>query len=404
LKEFLGELGYAASTEAILDAAQDAGLKIEDDLLTKLAFQENFKDMKFNFSSEELCVLVSTLRAREGFTHIEMEDFRQIFDSCKPVGCEEMGTPAITKTLRLVGHPLPFDVVQLLVTEVDVDGDSVLDFTMFLKLIRKCTDRELKQAVAAFNRLDALSIGVLDERQQLIAFKSIGCVNGNGEPPSRTPEECNGMTCQDFVKVVRRFRNERVPLLRQNAGFTEIEVSKLREFFGKFDTNGDDDITPRELARLIEVLFPSHAHAPEWRPYLMQLLSEVDTDGSGSLCFDEFVCLMRKIYDQEDECKRVAETKTIQELGFTILEASKFRELFLAAVADETCQLSYSEIKAMLSRCSLFAHNKKCDKLKLHFQQVVGTEDCADLPGVGFLEFLRIMKLVSTDAEELETQ
>jgi Ca2+-binding EF-hand superfamily protein len=397
LQNFLGSLGYTASTEAILDAAQDAGLHVESGLFTKFAFQGNFQAMMFGFSFDELCALVATIRAREGFTHTEMADFGDIFDSCKPAGREDMATPAISKSLRFVGHPFAFDVVQHLVAQVDVDGHSRLDFTMFVKLIRKCRDRELKQALAAFGRFDPLSTGVLDHSQQQAAFQCVGCVDLNGHPPPRTPEECAALSPQGFVKVVRRFRNERVSSLRENAGFTEAEMQNLRAVFAKFDSDGDNDITRRELARLIEIVLPAHAHAPEWRPYLMELLSEVDADGSGSLNFSEFVGLMRKIYDQEDEFQRLSEAKTIHELGFSGQEANKFRELFLDVVPDELCKISFNEMRTMLARLHRFT-SKRCEESDLRhiFTQVVGSYDPCVVPRVSFLEFLRIMRLVAT--------
>jgi len=238
---------------------------------------------------------------------------------------------------------------------------------------------------------DTKGKGVLDDMKQLMAFRSLGCVDAHNNPPSRTRQELAGLDVQGFLNVVQRFREERLPALRKNEGFTDIELVDLRETFQKFDKDGDGDITKKELARLIEVLFPARAHAPEWRPYLMKLLSEIDADGSGSLDFSEFVCLMRKIQDHQDEEQLLVESNTVKELRFTRQAANEFRELFVAADQNGSCKLSFEDIRDMIAR-SLPLDHKQCDILYGYFYKAIQKGD--NDGQADFLEFLHVIRMV----------
>jgi len=391
LEELVRSLGYSASSEAVMDAAQDAGLCAED--ATGLTRPLSLQWLHMELDLDDVCHLLCTLRDREGFTHSEMEELRHAFTLHNPEGRREIATPAIRRALRWLGHPFPFDVVQQLVADVDVDGDSGLDFTMFVKLSRKCREVDRQNAVAVFRAADVDASGLLDDAQQREAFRSLGCVDEHGDPPNRTAAECAAVDVQSFLRIVQRFREELLEVRRANAGYTGAEMAELRACFKKFDKDDDGEINRKELARLIEVLFPLYAHAAEWRPYLKQLLSEIDTDNSGSLDFQEFICLMRKMRDQEDETRLADELRVVRMLGFTFQEVNEFRNLFLAAVEDSSCRLSFEGIQSMLLRCGSVAE-KHTEVVRGFFQKVLQASG-NESETACFVDFLRVMRMVS---------
>lgn len=389
MEAWLRSLGYSTSPEVLIDAAQDAGLLSKGDTLCG---PTSLDGLEFNFAMEDLCTLLATLRAKEGFTHAQMLNLRHAFDRFNPKGLKEIATPAIRQALRWLGHPFPFDVVKFFVAEVELNGAHSLNFVMFVKLVRKCQDMDRARYVAAFHQADAHGQKRLNYEQQQLACKALGLIDDRGKAPARSPEERTGVGIHCFVQICQRGAEVALRSLRANAGFSEKELVKLRKCFARFDRDESGDITRSELARLVEVVMPMHAHAPEWRPYLKKLLSDVDADGSGSLDFAEFVCLMRAIYDHEVEIRFEAEEKTIQDLGFSQQEANAFRSLFVAADGDGNCLLSLQEVRVLIARCCSLG-GKKNDFLQMCFDDVVG-KDGSEQRQAGFLEFLRIMRMV----------
>jgi len=389
LEQLLQKLSYDVSPQAVLDACHEAklhenasGAGFSLDLLTSL------HDIGFELNEDDVLVMLKTLRARHLFTHEEIKSLQEAFKRHNSAG-EDIAVPAIGKALRWLGHSFHFDVVQKLVAEIDVDGDHALDFTMFVKLVRKCKDLERKLAVDAFTHADTSRTGALDKQQQLLAFHRLNCVDQHGDAPVRTMEEINKVNLQEFLAVARRFRAEQLESLREHNGFSEVEMEDLRRRFQKFDKDRSGSINRSEIARLIEVLLPERAHSLEFRPFLTKLLAEVDQDGSDSLDFGEFTLLMRSIYDYQDEHLFKIQMATIHELGFSYVEANEFRALFVDADKDGSSKLSLAEIKAMLGRAG-FVDEHQADKLRFFFDSVVKKGSTQ----AGFFEFLHIMRKV----------
>uniref|UniRef100_A0A1I8GYE0 Calmodulin n=1 Tax=Macrostomum lignano TaxID=282301 RepID=A0A1I8GYE0_9PLAT len=76
------------------------------------------------------------------------------------------------------------------------------------------------------------------------------------------------------------------------ADFTKFDqslVAEYREAFALFDKDGDGCITTKELGRVMKSLGQNPTDAQ-----LQDMVSEVDTDGNGSIEFSEFVTMMEK--------------------------------------------------------------------------------------------------------------
>eukprot|EP00930_Biecheleria_cincta_P065202 TRINITY_DN5090_c0_g1_i1.p1 TRINITY_DN5090_c0_g1~~TRINITY_DN5090_c0_g1_i1.p1 ORF type:complete len:1049 (+),score=153.75 TRINITY_DN5090_c0_g1_i1:201-3347(+) len=390
LDSLLRKLGYTASPQAVVDALEESGLRYERvcslDIESVSFFDRvhSLEALHLNLDADQICLLLKTLRSRNGFTEADMTSFKETFDR-HSTELGELQNIAIRKALRWLGHPLPLDVLWKLVAEVDVEGERSLDFTMFVKLIRKCRDRDRQIATEVFRRLDQ-GTGVLDRSQQDIAFRNLECLDDEGRPPRRSNEELAGLDLDSFLDICSRFRVHRLHWLRKHEGFSHAELAELQDSFATFDKNRDGVIGRRELARLIEFLFPERAHKVEFRPYLTNLLSEIDADRSQTVDWGEFVCLMRKIRDHDAEQRFASEQMIISELQFSYAEIKDFRELFLGADTEGSCKLSVNAIAAMLSRSGVM-NEKHHDSLKSFF-------DSAVKKGTGsadFLEFLQIM-------------
>jgi Ca2+-binding EF-hand superfamily protein len=272
---------------------------------------------------------------------------------------------------------------------------------MFVKLVRKCRERERDRAAACFRRFDEENVGVLDDVSQLRALVWLDCVDRRGIALERTDSERQGVDLRGFLDMVSRFKTNGLHTIHESEGFTDLEVAELEASFRRFDADGNGDISRRELARLVEVLFPAYAHSAEERPHLARLVAEIDIDGSGSLDFLEFIKLMRKIHEQEEHKQLVRELETTAEHGFSLQDVNDFRGIFLEADEDGACRLSLDVLRALLVRaCGLRARDDL--NLSLFFDQAIvrrgveGDEHGVFNPGqrdqVDFCEFLYIMR------------
>ncbi|KAF9677653.1 hypothetical protein SADUNF_Sadunf08G0129900 [Salix dunnii] len=82
---------------------------------------------------------------------------------------------------------------------------------------------------------------------------------------------------------------------------TEEQIVEFREAFGLFDKDGDGCITIEELATVIRSLDQNPTEEE-----LHDMISEVDSDGNGTIEFSEFLTLMAKKTketDAEEELK-----------------------------------------------------------------------------------------------------
>lgn len=385
LEQLLHTLGYTTTVDILVDALQAHNLckgYVRNSQLLGMAFSE----VGFTLGLNELRELTCSIRTRDGFSDEEMEEMRKAF-SMQSKSEAEISTPAIQKALRWLGHMYSFEMVQHLVTELDIDGDCMLDFTLFVKLIRKCRDRDRQEVANAFFALDPLDSGFLDQDQQMQALESLGLAEMN------IPEMAEGIRLQQFLKIVQhiKFDPVRVQKLRENDFFEEHEVLELHRHFGRFDTDGSGELQEQELVMLIEALFPRHANLREFRPYFSDLLAFADVNRNGCLDFKEFVRFIRKIRDLQDEFQFEVYKETLEELGFSNKEAADLHTFFLETAGLGT--LTFGEVKDMIAG-SFNLSEKESQKVLIFCRCAV--ESCGDeLAGeINFLSFLHVMRQV----------
>mmetsp|Transcript_32932 Transcript_32932/g.78869 ORF Transcript_32932/g.78869 Transcript_32932/m.78869 type:complete len:837 (+) Transcript_32932:41-2551(+) len=384
LETLLMELGYAMPPDVLLDALHAHHI-YQGTARNSQLLGMPLSLLEFDVGLEEIRALTCTLRARDGFTDEEMEQMKRAFHM-QSGRQDEIASPAIQRALRWLGHFYSFDMVQHLVSELDVDGDCMLDFTLFVKLIRKCRDTERRAATSAFFKFDTTSCGLLDQPGQYQAIRSLGL---------DTAPMQGAITLAQFLKHVRNFKFDPVRLqeLRLNAGYDQHELEEIRSQFESFDKDCSGELKRAELVQMIEALFPRHANLPEFRPYFTELLSFADVNQNDCLDFKEFVRLIRKIRDHGEEYQFKQYKLSLSELGFSNKEASEFRNLFLGV--EENGRLHFSEVRSMIAGC--FRLNEKQSQKLLGFCRSaveISEYDTVEEEVVNFLGFLRIMRQV----------
>jgi calmodulin len=146
-----------------------------------------------------------------------------------------------------------------------------------------------------------------------------------------------------------------------SADLTEDQRKEFRIAFNLFDKNSDGAITVQELGSVMRTLGQTPTEAE-----LLQIISQVDTDGDGTIDFEEFVELMKnkmKGLDAEEEIREafkvfdkngdgyveVAELRqVVQGLGEPLSEAD-LQEMIKEADADGDGRISYQEFVRLMA-------------------------------------------------------
>ncbi|CAE7206277.1 CML12, partial [Symbiodinium pilosum] len=334
LEAMLHGLGYFTSAAAITDALQEAGLCSKADVAI-LRLSEDWRGMQLDV--DEVCTLLQSLRSRAGFTDAQMDELRKGFWLSVMKDEDKISTGGrLHKTLRWLGHCLTFERVQQLIYEVDPEGSQRLDFTTFVKLVRKCRDFERRAAVAAFQDADVRSLGHLDKQSTASALEQLG-FDG-----CKLPEQPRvaGMDLNEFLLSVARLQKERLRFVRTYCDFSPAELGRLRSEFDRVDKDSSGELKRHELPRLVEVLFPDYAHSLQFRPILVRLLKEVKLDETQAITYMDFLQLVRTIREETEEHRCLVYAETVRRLEFSFREASEFLAVFLSASEEARRKLT----------------------------------------------------------------
>jgi len=394
----LRAMGYFPDLDAIKQSAEDANLDPQDSEL----------------DLSELWQLLQIYRAREGLNRQEAADINEAYrrytskkqeigDESQAAEVAELSTLDIGKVLRWLGYVVPFEVQQSLTSQVDIDGSGKLDLGEFRKLIRMRRDQELEEMQRVFRVTDEDNEGVISPNEAKSAMRMLGVLGPDGVPPGVAledmipdPQNAGAPMVVDifgFVRAVKVAMQVSKKAFRDNGGFSQVELFEMKAVFDRYDQDGSGDISNSELSTLIEHIFPEMCNDATLRPKLMEIMQEVDSDGSGSLDFQDFLRLMRTCREMQDRERILKEHKAVVDTLFSTTEVQEFRELFLATDDSNNGELSLPEFKRMIgSICPL--GDKISAELTVLFRGITckqkgveGHRDQADFP-----EFLWLMR------------
>jgi len=145
---------------------------------------------------------------------------------------------------------------------------------------------------------------------------------------------------------------------------------ELRRRFKAYDQDGSGDIGKKELVLLIEESFPTMAHDAAMRPMLLQMMSEVDANGNGNLDFREFVQLMERFRELDQQDHHDKERHATEETGFSSREIEDFREIFLASSDPQTQQITEQGVMQLMRAVCPLGHSNAAE-LRQHMKAVV---------------------------------
>ena len=77
---------------------------------------------------------------------------------------------------------------------------------------------------------------------------------------------------------------------------TEEQIAEFKEAFSLFDKDGDGTITTKELGTVMRSLGQNPTEAE-----LQDMINEVDADGNGTIDFPEFLQMMKKKSNEQEQ-------------------------------------------------------------------------------------------------------
>jgi len=401
LEALLHNLGYVTTAAAITDSLQEAGLCSKADMaMLRLAGCGMHMDV------DDVCSLLQCMRSRQGFTDAQMDELREVFQHSEPKDEDRIATRGgLHKVLRWLGHCHTFERLQQLIYEVDPDGSQLLDFTTFVKLVRKSRDFEHRAAVAAFHAADSRKIGLLDDRAFGCAMRQLGFECGKIDQHAAGKD--SGVDLPNFLLSVMRQQKERLRCVRSYCNFTPSELQRLRSEFFRVDKEGTGEVKRHELPRLVEALFPAYAHSQEFRPILVRLLKQVRVSDAHAVKFSDFLGLIQTIREETDEHQCRVYSETIRGLDFSLREAAEFLSVFLSVSEEGTRKLCGEDLVTLFQQ-SFKMSDSECHQLHDCFSEGISrSSSCrsclawsdessgrAEVVAMDFLEFLQVMRHV----------
>ena len=121
---------------------------------------------------------------------------------------------------------------------------------------------------------------------------------------------------------------------------TEEQVAEFREAFSLFDKDDDGSITSKELGEVLSSLGHNITEAQ-----LQEIVNELDQDGSGTICFPEFLSWMAVNTKNRDRSEDIREAfRMFDKDGDGVISTSELRD----AMSDLGVDLTDEEVEKMI--------------------------------------------------------
>merc|ERR1711977_680166 len=273
-------------------------------------------------------------RRSEGFTKKEIQAFEALFNKFDNDRSGEISTLELGDILRHEGYVPNLQELQKLSDQYDVDGSQTLGFREFLKIMRKFREAELVEFKRLFEKHDKDGSGSMASMElgpvlralghdvdMKIVLEAIASVDrdGSGE-----------VDWEEFVDLMEKYRELAVKDKRRRCGFDDVQLEHYQNLFNLYDVDHSDDISPKELLKVLADLRMEPRSTREQK-MVIQLLEEcriAAEEESDKITFWVFLRLMRTLEDDNDRTSLAVERKAAEKAKFTKDEVLEFREIF----------------------------------------------------------------------------
>lgn len=244
---------------------------------------------------------------------------------------------------------------------------------------------ELVLLYDSFKRMDTRCLGSLgwdDIRLILIEYDLLPrdevSQNSVIDDFAKTALFTNGkVKFQEFLRLVRTLRKDQL----------KKEEYDLKAMFNRLDRDRSDTLEVSEISTLLEA-FGVQPHCWEDQMQIRRMLDQIDEDGSGNFCFDEFARLVQRVREYLAIAARRRERIAADELGFADRQVAELRDVFFTLDLSQQGCLTVEQLRKALDTLKTPMSPEDLATLVARF----------DVDGVGMLDFqgfLRFFKAVA---------
>jgi len=332
LESIFRQLGYMAARPAVIE-----------ECLLHLKLAE-----KQDFVFEDIYLLLGEFRSVEAFLDEEREEIASTFahhsSSDGLVSGVQLGG-----AVRWLGYPQTVEQLQQILEDFDVDKNGSIDLQEFTKVARHFKVALIEKIRSIFKGWEANgSGGRLGEKELRQCFMAVGFLPNQDVLDRLLAEQRGaGQDLWKLVAFVEQYLKDERTKLRANYGFNDIEVRKLEKRFSSHDSSGTGVIRQKDLRDLLKSLFAGIQENADTHAKAKAMLAHCDAKGDG-LDFREFLHLMREVQDEADQAVLAEEQKAMRACNLSLDEMKEFRQIFNMYDADESGDMSQTEVKCML--------------------------------------------------------
>jgi len=372
INEVLMALGYIPDPTAVLDAATDASQELDE------------------ASFDGVWAIVYAFRRRHAFSRNEAADITETFRSQSNNGTDLPASSAV-RVMKLLGFCLPYCAVQVLFDKTSMARSDTVNLNELLSLVQLHKQLAVHRAWAALCRdcsVDTTADILVDVEEE----KFLRAVRRIIPDAEQVHMGSQSLSCHEFASQVYKLWTAARKFPQTHEGFTELQIAHITEQFQAYLACGETELTRKGLRCVLENFLSGFAATQAGRTQLQKTLEMVDKDGSGSVGFDEFLCLIRHCEEIIDKFGLERERAAIKSTGFTTRDVAEWRELFLGD--DCRTALSVDQILEMLGKVLPMGH-KNTAALRKIIEMVVPQKNGVRL--AEFSEFLRLVQRLSDE-------
>jgi len=349
---------------------------------------------KASFEHDDVFVALEKVREKEDLLHAQQAEAVAAFEKFARGG-NDIGGLELMSAIRFLGYPQTMEQVQEILEDFDIDESNTLDREEFVKVIRHYRQDMMMSIRKSFRENDLDRDGSLSVKEVRRVFLKAGQVIPEKEL-TQMMQECTDqgkkLDLWSFAALMEKHRMQVRNKQRANQGFTDLEVRKYTRIFNRFDPDGVGEVSNRNLARLIEELFPGVREDHATHARAKAVLKEIDEDGDGQVDLREFLRMMRFVQDDADEKRMARDQEALKDARFTRVETKEFRQVFQMFDDDMSGDLSYDDVATMLSGIVPLGHRASKSLLAI-LKAVDRNGDRV----IDFLEFLGLMRRLQDD-------
>jgi len=377
LLELFMKCGYTITADVIEDAM-------------KAVLKSNLAELMF----EDVLKVFYLVRKREGFAEAELDELTDIFNRHDRGGKGELREFELARCFNWLGYPLSPVRRRELWTRVDVDKTESIELGEFLKLVRILREEETsasKEVLENCKHLKGSAKSQVPEATVTAMLKGLG-YHPQPEIVSQAAKQVGdssgdgAVDLQGVLGILRFIREKQVTKLRNCAGITDQQVTKIRGKCGlALDSGKQIQVTAFE--KVMFDLFPTARQDPKEHEKIRKIFKD-QTQGDVLKELTEAFWIVRIYADMRDEDKWNREQQAAAEAGFTQWQVASFREAFIAADASGDGLLSETEIQTVfedLIKLSL----KQFQSMTREFRNMGDKSE-----NIEFADFIRLMRVV----------